>query len=118
MLKQASWIIGSSEFFHSFIFAMQKNHSYQIPSQNVLARLLCRLDSALAKIRVLDLLHAHRLFYHPMPVQMLKQAKDDVMLVPGESNDAPYVAFESECITYKQQHMLLLLLLVQSQPEL
>ena len=23
---------------------------------------------------VLDLLHAHRLFYHPMPVQMLKQA--------------------------------------------
>ena len=55
-----SWIIGSSEFFHSFLFALQKIHSYQIPSQDVLARLLCRLDSALAKIRVLDLLHAHR----------------------------------------------------------
>ena len=55
-----SWIIGSSEFFHSFLFALQKIHSYQIPSQYMLARLLCRLDSALAKIRVLDLLHAHR----------------------------------------------------------
>ena len=27
------------EFFHSFIFAMQKNHSYQIPSQYVLGAL-------------------------------------------------------------------------------
>ena len=52
MLKSASWIIGSSEFFHSFIFALQKIHSYQIPSQDVLGAL--RAHGALAKIRQHD----------------------------------------------------------------
>ena len=46
MLKSDSWIIGSSEFFHSFFFAMQKIHSYQIPSQDVLGAL--RAHGALA----------------------------------------------------------------------
>ena len=46
MLNTESWIIGSSEFFHSFIFALQKIHSYQIPSQDVLGAL--RAHGALA----------------------------------------------------------------------